>query len=57
MTGTTYNASETTAQMRIHKPDLQKISDNLTGEEGEKEQEHEGESFFGDGEKHRTPER
>ena len=43
--------------MGTHKPDLQQISDNLTGEEGEKEQEHEGESFFGDGEKHRTPKR
>ena len=32
--------------MGPHKPDLQQISDNLTGEECEEEQENEGESFL-----------
>ena len=36
--------------MGTHKPDLQQIPDNLTGEENEEEQKHEGESFFGDSE-------
>ena len=46
LTGVTYDAWETTAQMGIHKPDLQQISDNLIGEEGEEEQKHECESFL-----------
>ena len=46
MTGTAYNTWETTAQMGTHKSDLQQISDNLTGEEGEEEQEHKNESFL-----------
>ena len=36
--------------MGTHKPDLQQISDNLTGEKSEEEQKHEGESFSGDSE-------
>ena len=36
--------------METHKPDLQQILDNLTGEESEEEQKHKGEFFSGDSE-------
>ena len=32
--------------MGTHKPDLQQIADNLTGEEGEEEQDHESEFIW-----------
>ena len=35
---------ETTAQLGTPKPDVQQIPNNLTGEEGEEEEEHEDES-------------
>ena len=48
---------ETTTQLGTHKPNLQQIPDNLTGQEGEEEQERRGELFSDDGEKHHTLER
>ncbi|WZZ89981.1 hypothetical protein YC2023_118560 [Brassica napus] len=39
LTGTTYNAVRINRKLKIHKPDLQQIPYNLTGEEGEEEQE------------------
>ena len=46
---------EATEQLKTHKPDLQQIPYNLTGEEDKEEQEKEVNLFSGDGEKHRTP--
>ena len=39
LTGTTYNALRINRKLKTHKPDLQQIPYNLTGEEGKEEQE------------------